>query len=103
MAASSYRQKDLERAIRLYSAALDLADEQTDERLAGAALSNLASLYVKSGRTQIPQDLLGAAVGLSLMPYGAYKTERLLIMRRYTKPVMCSRGACLVCPLSFTL
>lgn len=45
MAASSYRQKDLERAIRLYSAALDLADEQADERLAGAALSNLASLY----------------------------------------------------------
>ena len=58
MAASSYRQKDLERAIRLYSAALDLADEQADERLAGAALSNLASLYVKSGRKQIPQDLL---------------------------------------------
>ena len=58
MAASSYRQKDLERAIRLYSAALDLADEQADERLAGAALSNLASLYVKSGRKQIPQGLL---------------------------------------------
>lgn len=55
MAASSYRQKDLERAIRLYSAALDLADEQADERLAGAALSNLASLYVKSGRKQIPR------------------------------------------------
>lgn len=55
MAASSYRQKDLERAIRLYSAALDLADEQADERLAGAALSNLASLYVKSGRKQIGQ------------------------------------------------
>ena len=41
MAASSYRQKDLERAIRLYSAALDLADEQADERLAGAASATL--------------------------------------------------------------
>ena len=57
MAASSYRQKDLERAIRLYSAA-STCHEQADERLAGAALSNLASLYVKSGRKQIPQDLL---------------------------------------------
>ena len=58
MAAASYRQKDLERAMRLYSAALDLADEQDSEALAETALSNLASLYVKSHKKQIPQDLL---------------------------------------------
>lgn len=58
MAAASYRQKDMERAMRLYSAALDLADEQRNEILAGTALSSLASLYVKSGKKQIPQDLL---------------------------------------------
>ena len=44
--------------MRLYSAALDLADEQDSEALAETALSNLASLYVKSHKKQIPQDLL---------------------------------------------
>lgn len=57
MAAASYRQKDLKHAARLYSAALDLADEQKSAPLARVALSNLASLYVKS-RRDIPQDLL---------------------------------------------
>ena len=41
-----------------YSAALDLADEHKYDKLAKASLTNLASLYVVSGKKQIPHDLL---------------------------------------------
>ena len=44
--------------MRLYSAALDLADEHKYNKLAKASLTNLASLYVVSGKKQIPHDLL---------------------------------------------
>ena len=44
--------------MRLYAAALDLADEQKNDHLAKASLTNLASLYVVSGKRQIPHDLL---------------------------------------------
>ena len=37
---------------------LDLADEQKNDHLAKASLTNLASLYVVSGKRQIPHDLL---------------------------------------------
>ena len=83
MAASSYRQKDLERAIRLYSAALDLADEQADERLAGAALSNLASLYVKhhtdSARhyLQLAEAQDNDVLDRAELQYTAYRIEAL--------------------------
>jgi len=50
--------KDIEKAMRLYAAALDLADEQKNDHLAKASLTNLASLYVVSGKRQIPHDLL---------------------------------------------
>lgn len=58
MAASAYHSKDIEKAMRLYSAALDLADEQKNDELAESSLTNLASLYVISGKKQIPRDLL---------------------------------------------
>lgn len=58
MAASAYHSKDIEKAMRLYSAALDLADEQKNDELAESSLTNLASLYVISGKRQIPHDLL---------------------------------------------
>lgn len=58
MAASAYHSKDIEKAMRLYSAALDLADEQKNDELAESSLTNLASLYVISGKKQIPHDLL---------------------------------------------
>ena len=58
MAAAAFHSKDIEKAIRLYSAALDLADEQKNDHLAKASLTNLASLYVVSGKRQIPHDLL---------------------------------------------
>ena len=50
--------KDMEKTMRLYSAALDLADEHKYDKLAKASLTNLASLYVVSGKKQIPHDLL---------------------------------------------
>lgn len=58
MAAATYHTKDIEKAMRLYSAALDLADEQKSESLSKTSLTNLASLYVVSGKRQIPHDLL---------------------------------------------
>lgn len=58
MAAAAFHSKDIEKAMRLYSAALDLADEQKNNNLAKASLTNLASLYVVSGKRQIPHDLL---------------------------------------------
>lgn len=58
MAAATYHSKDVEKAIRLYSSALDLADEQKSDKLAKSSLTNLASLYVISGKKQIPHDLL---------------------------------------------
>lgn len=58
MAAATYHSKDVEKAIRLYSSALDLADEQRSDKLAKSSLTNLASLYVISGKKQIPHDLL---------------------------------------------
>lgn len=58
MAAAAYRSKDMEKSMRLYSAALDLADEIKSESLARTSLTNLASLYVISGKRQIPRDLL---------------------------------------------
>lgn len=58
MAAATYHSKDIEKAMRLYSAALDLADEQKSESLSKTSLTNLASLYVVSGKRQIPHDLL---------------------------------------------
>ena len=58
MAASAFHSKDIEKAMRLYAAALDLADEQKNDHLAKASLTNLASLYVVSGKRQIPHDLL---------------------------------------------
>lgn len=58
MAAATYHSKDIDKAMRLYSAALDLADEQKSESLSKASLTNLASLYVISGKRHIPQDLL---------------------------------------------
>lgn len=58
MAASTFHSKDIEKAMRLYSAALDLADELKNESLANTSLTNLASLYVASGKRQIPHDLL---------------------------------------------
>ena len=57
MAAAAFHSKDIEKAMRL-SAALDLADEQKNDHLAKASLTNLASLYVVSGKRQIPHDLL---------------------------------------------
>ena len=50
MAAATYHSKDVEKAIRLYSSALDLADEQKSDKLAKSSLTNLASLYVISGK-----------------------------------------------------
>ncbi len=58
MAAATYHSKDVEKATRLYSSALDLADEQKSDKLAKSSLTNLASLYVISGKKQIPHDLL---------------------------------------------
>ena len=58
MAAATFNSKDMEKAMRLYSAALDLADEHKFDKLAKASLTNLASLYVVSGKKQIPHDLL---------------------------------------------
>ena len=58
MAAATFNSKDMEKAMRLYSAALDLADEHKYDKLAKASLTNLASLYVVSGKKQIPHDLL---------------------------------------------
>lgn len=58
MAAATFHSKDMEKAMRLYSAALDLADEHKYDKLAKASLTNLASLYVISGKKQIPHDLL---------------------------------------------
>ena len=58
MAAATFNSKDMEKAMRLYSAALDLADEQKSDKLAKSSLTNLASLYVISGKKQIPHDLL---------------------------------------------
>ena len=58
MAAATFNSKDMEKAMRLYSAALDLADEHKYNKLAKASLTNLASLYVVSGKKQIPHDLL---------------------------------------------
>ena len=55
MAAAAFHSKDIEKAMRLYAAALDLADEQKNDHLAKASLTNLASLY---GKRQIPHDLL---------------------------------------------
>ena len=49
--------KDIEKAIRLYSAALDLADEHNNSNLIEVSLTNLASLYVISKR-HISNDLL---------------------------------------------
>lgn len=57
MAAATFHSKDIEKAMRLYSAALDLADEQNDSNLIGVSLTNLASLYVMSKR-HISNDLL---------------------------------------------
>ena len=56
MAAAAFHSKDIEKAMRL--SALDLADEQKNDHLAKASLTNLASLYVVSGKRQIPHDLL---------------------------------------------
>ena len=56
--AAAFHSKDIEKAMRLYAAALDLADEQKNDHLAKASLTNLASLYVVSGKRQIPHDLL---------------------------------------------
>ena len=56
MAAAAFHSKDIEKAMRLYAAALDLADEQKNDHLAKASLTNLASLYVVSGKR--PHDLL---------------------------------------------
>ena len=53
MAAATFNSKDMEKAMRLYSAALDLADEHKYDKLAKASLTNLASLYVVSGKKQI--------------------------------------------------
>lgn len=58
MAAAAFHSKNIEKAMRLYAAALDLADEQKNDHLAKASLTNLASLYVVSGKRQIPHDLL---------------------------------------------
>ena len=58
MAAATFHSKDIEKAMRLYSAALDLADELKNDHLAQTSLTNLASLYVVSGKKQIPHDLL---------------------------------------------
>ena len=58
MAAATFNSKDMEKAMRLYSAALDLADEHKYDKLTKASLTNLASLYVVSGKKQIPHDLL---------------------------------------------
>lgn len=58
MAAATFNSKDMEKAMRLYSAALDLADEHKYDKLAKASLTNLASLYVVSGKKQIPQTML---------------------------------------------
>ena len=58
MAAATFNSKDMEKTMRLYSAALDLADEHKYDKLAKASLTNLASLYVVSGKKQIPHDLL---------------------------------------------
>ena len=58
MAAAAFHSKDIEKAMRLYAAALDLADEQKNDHLAKASLTNLASLYVVSSKRQIPHDLL---------------------------------------------
>ena len=58
MAAATFNSKDMEKAMRLYSAALDLADEHKYNKLAKASLTNLTSLYVVSGKKQIPHDLL---------------------------------------------
>ena len=55
---AAFHSKDIEKAMRLYAAALDLADEQKNDHLAKASLTNLASLYVVSGKRQIPHDLL---------------------------------------------
>ncbi len=57
MAAATFYSKDIEKAMRLYSAALDLADEQNDNDLIRVSLTNLASLYVMSKR-YISKDLL---------------------------------------------
>ncbi len=57
MAAATFHSKDIEKAIRLYSAALDLADEHNNSNLIEVSLTNLASLYVISKR-HISNDLL---------------------------------------------
>lgn len=58
MATAAYRSKDMEKAMRLYFAALDLADELKDENLIRASLTNLVSLYVVSSKGQISHDML---------------------------------------------
>lgn len=90
MAAATFNSKDMEKAMRLYSAALDLADEHKYDKLAKASLTNLASLYVVSGKKQIPHDLLQrielsarqdtlygyhTLVDVNLLKYTAYRIE----------------------------
>ena len=57
MAAAAFHSKDIEKAMRLYAAALDLADEQKNDHLAKLTYEP-GSLYVVSGKRQIPHDLL---------------------------------------------
>lgn len=64
MAAATFNSKDMEKAMRLYSAALDLADEHKYNKLAKASLTNLASLYVVSGKKQILMTYCNASNSL---------------------------------------
>ena len=58
MAAATYRMKNISKAIKLYSTALHLSDEQNIKETAQTAMNNLSSLYVITDRKNIPPALL---------------------------------------------
>lgn len=58
MAATAFRQKNISQAIKLYSSALHLSDEQDIKETARLAINNLSSLYVIIDKKNICQTLL---------------------------------------------
>lgn len=58
MASATYRMKNISKAIKLYSTALHLSDEQNIKETAQTAMNNLSSLYVITDRKNIPPALL---------------------------------------------
>ncbi len=57
MAAATCRMKNISKAIKLYSTALHLSDEQNIKETAQTAMNNLSSLYVITDRKDIPPAL----------------------------------------------